>query len=204
MAEESVLSRSDVLEGLLGARARVAVVSWFCIHPERSVHTRELARECGMTPNQMSQQLHRLEAIGLLTSESHGRTKLYCLNPDFAILPDLRAMVLKTTGVAGQLRDALRDLSIDVAFLFGSTARGEDTADSDVDLIVIGRVSGRRLANATYPIQSSIGRAINAVRYSPREYRERRRDGDAFVSSVLRAPKLFVKGDEDDLRELAD
>jgi predicted nucleotidyltransferase len=167
------------------------------------VHTRELARRCGLAPNQTSQQLHRLESIGLLRSERVGRSRVYRVDPEFPLLPELRSMVLKTTGLVGRLRDALRDLPIEVALIFGSVAAGEDTRHSDVDLLVIGDVSGRDLAGATQPLQAEVGRPLNAVRYKAAEFHAKAQGRDLFVGEALAGPKVFVKGGPDDLRRLA-
>ncbi|MBM3473683.1 MAG: helix-turn-helix domain-containing protein [Armatimonadetes bacterium] len=191
-----------VLVALLGAEARVAVLTWLCQHLDQPVHTRELARRCGLAPNQTSQQLHRLERIGLLRSERVGRSRVYRVDPAFPLLPELRSIVLKTTGLAGRLRDALGDLPVEVAFIFGSVAAGEDTRDSDVDLLVIGDLSGRVLAGATQPLQAEVGRPLNAVRYDAAEFRAKVRRRDAFVAEVLAGPKVFVRGGPDDLRRL--
>jgi len=193
-----------VVHALFGAEARAAVLTWFCQHLEEPIHTRELARRCGLTPNQASQQLRRLEAIGLLQSQYIGRSRVYQLEPSFPLLAELRSIILKTTGLAGHLREALRDLPIKVAFIFGSVAAGEDRRDSDVDLFVIGEVSGRALAGVTQPLQREIGRPINAARYRVAEFRAKVEADDPFLSQVLQGPQVFVKGDADALRRLVE
>jgi len=192
-----------VLATLFGAEARAVVMTWLCQHPDEPIHVRELARRCGLTPNQASQQLRRLEGIGLVRSRRIGRSRVYEVDQGCPIFGELRSIVLKTTGLAGQLAEALRDLAVEVAFIFGSVAAGEETRHSDVDLLVVGDVSGRDLANVTQPIQAEIGRAINAVRYTASEFRAQAQSGDTFLAQVLDGPKVFVKGGPDDLRRLA-
>jgi DNA-binding transcriptional ArsR family regulator len=189
-------------KALFGAEARVAVLTWLCQHPDEPVHTRELARRCGLTPNQASQQLHRLERVGLLRSRRVGRNRVYEVDPDFPLLPELRSIMLKTTGLAGRLQEGLANLPIEVAFIFGSVAAGDDSWESDVDLLVVGEVSGRALAAVTQPLQAEIGRAINAVRYRPSEFRAKVKANDPFLSRVFEEPMVFVKGGPDALRDL--
>ena len=193
-----------VVHALFGAEARATILTWLCQHPEEPVHTRELARLCALTPNQASQQLRRLEAIGLVHSEYVGRSRVYRVDLSFPLLPELRSIILKTTGLAGRLREALRDLPIEVAFVFGSVAAGEDHRDSDVDLFVIGEVSGRALAGVTQPLQAEIGRPINAARYGVAEFKAKVEAHDPFLAQVLQRPQVFVKGDADALRRLAE
>lgn len=203
MAEASPSWAEAVLEGLLGARSRAAVVTWLCAHPDDPIHTRELARRCGLSPNQTHQQLRRLERIGLVRSQLVGRSRVYDVDPDFPLLPELRRIVLKTTGLAGRLQEALRELPIDVAFIFGSLARGDDQRASDVDLMVVGEVSGRALAAATGPIQGETGRPINAVLYRRAEFQRKVRAHDGLVQAALGGPIVFVRGDRDALRQAA-
>ena len=193
-----------VVHALFGAEARAAILTWLCQHPEEPVHTRELARRCGLTPNQASQQLRRLEAIGLVHSEYVGRSRVYQVDLSFPLLPELRSIILKTTGLAGNLREALRNLPVEVAFIFGSVAAGEDRRDSDVDLFVIGDVSGRALAGVTQPLQAEIGRPINAARYRVAEFKAKVEADDPFLSQLLQGPQVFVKGDADALRRLVE
>ncbi len=201
MTREDSWSRA-VGKALFGAEARVAVLTWLCQHPDEPVHVRELARRCSLTPNQASQQLRRLERVGLLRSRRVGRNRVYEVDPAFPLLPELRSIILKTTGLAGRLQEALADLPIEVAFIFGSVAAGEDSRDSDVDLLVVGEVSGRALAAATQPLQAEIGRAINATRYRASEFRAKVQANEPFVSHVLQEPMVFVKGGSDGLRDL--
>jgi predicted nucleotidyltransferase len=181
----------------------VAVLTWLCQHPDEPVHTRELARRCGLAPNQTYRQLRRLEAVGLLRSQRVGRSRVYRVEPGFPLLPELRSIILKTTGLAGRLREAVSEVPAEVALIFGSVAAGQDDRESDVDLLVIGDVSGRALAEVTQPLQAEIGRAINAVRYGTADFRTQAEANDPFVGQVLGGPKVFVKGGPDDLRRLA-
>ncbi len=192
-----------MVRALFGAEARAAILTWLCQHPEEPVHTRELARRCGLTPNQAYQQFRRLEEIGLLRSQYVGRSRVYQVDPTFPLLSELRSIILKTTGLAGRLQEALQYLPVEVALIFGSVAAGEDRRDSDVDLLVIGELSGRALAGVTQPLQAEIGRPINAARYRVAEFRAKLQTDDPFLSHVLRGPQVFVKGDADALRRLA-
>jgi predicted nucleotidyltransferase len=110
--------------------------------------------------------------------------------------------VLKTTGLAACLQEALRHLPVEVAFIFGSVAAGEDNRHSDVDLLLVGEVSGRALAAVTQPLQAQIGHTINAIRYTTSEFQAQVQAKDSFLSQVLEGPKVFVKGGPDDLRRL--
>ena len=106
--------------------------------------------------------------------------------------------------MGGTLRRAI-DKSrspISLAFLFGSYARGTDDATSDIDLMVIGEVSGRELANLLSSPRHALGREVNVVLMPPAEFREKVAGGSPFILDVLREPKIFLIAGEDELREL--
>ena len=92
---------------------------------------------------------------------------------------------------------------IPFAFLFGSYASGKETPSSDIDLMVIGDITGRSLANVLAPAREILGREINPVILNLEELHQKVLDKDPFIQSILREPKTFLIGDEDELREIA-
>ena len=107
--------------------------------------------------------------------------------------------MLKNSGLADVIREALGEDSVRLAFVFGSVARGIETSERDIDLMVIGPVSLRALVGRLAGVSGKVGREVNASVMSEAEFRKRCCTGDHFVSTVLAAPKLYVIGDADDL-----
>jgi len=115
----------------------------------------------------------------------------------------LQQLVLKTSGLRDVLERALRNIrGIDLAFVFGSLARSNGKASSDVDLMVIGGAGLRALAPALRKASAEIGREINPHTYSTAEWRKKRRAYNAFLNNVVEGEKLFVKGSNDELARL--
>lgn len=165
----------------------------------RELHLRELVRQSGLSLGTVQQEVSRLTQIGLLTSRKDGNRVAYRANPDHPLFPELRSLVLKTDGLAGALQPALEIPGVHLAFVFGSMARAEANAASDVDLMVIGSVGLRRLSGALSGLSERIGREINPHVFTAQEFLERKARGDHFITSVLAAPRLFVKGTEHEL-----
>jgi predicted nucleotidyltransferase len=113
-------------------------------------------------------------------------------------------MINKTIGIFGTLRSALRPLSKDVvaAFVYGSVAREEETAQSDVDLMVVGKVLLEQVLSRLSTAEKAIGRSINPTVYSPAELKTKFAAGNHFLTSVLKGPKVFLVGNEDELRKV--
>jgi predicted nucleotidyltransferase len=103
------------------------------------------------------------------------------------------------------LRAALQPLLsiIELAFVYGSLAKGSEHGGSDIDLMVIGTVpSHAALLQVLAPASSQLGRVITPTLYTPVEFTQRVADGKSFIVRVLAQPKIFVKGSDHDVSRL--
>ena len=172
---------------------------------QRSFYANEIIGLAGSGSGAVQRELARLESSGLVTAHRVGNQKHYQANPDAPIFAELRAIVLKTFGAADVLRAALQPLwsSVELAFVYGSLAKGTEHAGSDVDLMVIGVLpSNAELLEALLPAQAQLGRAVNPTLYTPDEFAQRVQEGRSFIQRVLEQPKIFVKGCEHDISRL--
>jgi len=163
------------------------------------LHLREIVRQSGLSLGTVQQELKGLTSVGLLKSRRDGNRVYFSANSDHPAHRELSALVLKTDGLVGVLGKALTDPEVQLAFVFGSIARGETHAESDVDLMVIGSIGLRGLTKLLSGVAEVVGREINPHILTPEEFGERKRNKDHFVTSVLAAPMLFVKGTEHEL-----
>lgn len=163
------------------------------------LHLREIVRQSGLSLGTVQQELKGLTSVGLLKSRRDGNRVYFSANPEHPAHQELTALVLKTNGLAGVLGKALADPEVQLAFVFGSIARGETRAESDVDLMVIGPIGLRRLSKLLSGVAETVGREINPHILTPDEFLKRKRNKDHLVTSVLAAPMLFVKGNEHEL-----
>jgi predicted nucleotidyltransferase len=147
--------------------------------------------------------LKRLAGVGLLTQEKRGNQTLYRANRASPIFAELAGILRKTSGLADVVSEALNTLSekINVAFIFGSVARGTETAGSDVDILIIGSVDFGNVVEALYPAQQQLAREINPKIFSVREWRGKVKARDPFVTDVLTKQKIFLIGGDDELGE---
>ena len=187
------------LERLLSSKVKAAVLHLLFLEEGRELHVRELARQAGLSEGTVRQELARLADLGVVTARRSGNRTYYRAEPSHSLHRELRGLVLKTSGVAGVLRDALEGDETRVAFIFGSTAAGTDRAGSDVDLMVIGSLSLRELTSRLSGVAERLEREVNPHVLTPKEWAERRRRGDHFLTNVMAAPRTFVKGDEREL-----
>lgn len=172
-------------------------------NPQRSYYARELIRLAGAGAGGVQRELARLTASGLVTVRSLGNQKHYQANPASPVFAELCALASKTFALADPLRAALQPLSsrIEAAFIYGSVARREDTATSDVDLMVIAdKLSYGELLAALEPLSEAISRRVNPTVLSTREWAKRVRGRSAFASRLMAQPRIWLIGNEDVLR----
>jgi predicted nucleotidyltransferase len=163
------------------------------------LHLRELARQSGLSLGTVQQELARLARVGIVIARKDGNRVNYRANPEHPIHHELCAIVVKSDGLAAVLSAALEHPQVTLAFVFGSIAQGVARPDSDVDLFVISSISLRKLTSLLAGLSSKIGREINPHIMTREEFRERLRKKDHFLTSMMREPKLFVKGAADEL-----
>ena len=193
---------SKLLDALL-PQTRQAILATILLSPDRWWYASELARQVGLTPSTLQRELSSLTEAGILRRRVEGRQVYYQADPECPVLSELQALVLKTAGLVGVLKEALRPLrkGIEAAFVYGSIARGEELSTSDVDLMVVGEVGLADIAPRLRKAQDRITRQVNATVYSVDEFRKKVADGHRFLCSVLDSEKLFVIGTHRELEE---
>ena len=191
-----------MLERLLGSRLRARVIGWLFTHPDERFYVRQLAALLGEDSTNLSRELARLESLGILLSERDGRQKYYRANPDSSVFVELKGLATKTAGVVDVLRQALEGFreEIDSAFVFGSFAQQDETAASDIDLVIISDVDPVSLHGAIAQAEEVLRRTINYSLVSREEYAGRREEEAGFLGRVLKGPKLMVLGVLDERR----
>jgi predicted nucleotidyltransferase len=191
---------SAMLQGLITSKTRIKLLTLFFTRPDERFYGRELERLLGEQPRSVHVELQRLEAAGLLTSQSEGRVKYYAANRACPIYPEVRSLILKTTGLGDTLREKLHSLGgVEQAFVFGSSAHGDERAGSDIDLMIVGEPDGGELSKVIAKIERGLGRPVNYLVFSRREIAAKLRAKEGFAVNVFTGPKLMLIGAEDDL-----
>jgi predicted nucleotidyltransferase len=195
---------SNLASMLFGAYRR-GVLAQLLLRPESSLHLREIARLTGTAPGTLMRELNTLTASGVLVRKRVGNQVHFQANPDCPIFEDLRNILKKTVGVADVLREALAPLAsrIQAALVYGSIARGDERAGSDLDLLIVGEAKFAEIVAALAPAQALLRREVNPNVYPALEFRKKVAAGDPFLKRVLADRKIFIVGGEDDLAKPA-
>jgi predicted nucleotidyltransferase len=190
------------LADALFAKVQQRVLGVLFGNPRRTFYANEVIGLARSGTGAVQRELARLEAAGLVNVTRVGKQKHYQANATSPLFEELRALVLKTFGLADVLRAALALVSrnIRVAFVYESIAKGEDTAASDIDLMVISdRLTYADLFTALEDASRQLGRKVAPTIYSSKELAKRVKQDNAFVTRVLAQPKVWLIGDERDL-----
>lgn len=170
--------------------------------PERSFYATELIGMAKAGSGAVQRELARLEQSGLVSVTRLGTQKHFQANPESPLFAELCGIARKTTGLAEPLREALKPVAskIIAAFVYGSIAKRQDTAASDIDLMVVSdSLTYADIFGALEPLHAKLGREVNPTVYSRQELAKRVKARNAFVTRVLAQPKVWVIGTEDDL-----
>jgi uncharacterized protein len=194
----------DGLADLLFGRTRGAVLALRYGRADQSFYTRQIAREVDASVGAVQRELENLRKVGLIVRNSVGSQVFYQANRDAPVFSEMRALVSKTIGIFSVLRSALHPFAkrVVVAFVYGSVVRAAETAQSDVDLLIVGKATLDEILSRLSTVEKNIGRPINPTVYSVAEFKSKLASGNHFLNAVLKGQKVFLLGDEDELRKV--
>ena len=193
--------RRTSLADALFTTTQQRVLSLLFGQPSRSFFASELIELTGSGSGAVQRELQRLVSSGLVTVTRVGRQKHHQANPDSPVFEELHGLVLKTVAMAEPIRQALESLDqrIALALVYGSVAKGTDTAASDIDLLVVSdQVMLEDIYSALAPVETKLGRKFAPTLYTTREFAERKASGSAFLTRVLADEHMVLIGTEDE------
>jgi predicted nucleotidyltransferase len=178
--------------------SQARVFRWVFGQPERSYHLSELRRLTGLGSASLQRELGKLTAAGLVTSEKVGNLRVFQANRGSPVYEELTGLTRKTLGAQPQLQEALAPVQpkVELAFIYGSVAKGTDTATSDIDVMLVGedlRLS--EILELMLPVESQLGRKINPTLFTPAEFKRRRSQKGSFLNRVLAQPVIPLIGE---------
>jgi predicted nucleotidyltransferase len=191
------------LSNALFSKVQQRVLALIFGQPGRSFYTSEIIRNVQSGTGAVERELSRLQRSGLVSVERIGNQKHYRANHQSPIFAELRSLVIKTVALTEPLRKSLEPCAdkIKAAFVYGSVAKGTDTARSDIDLMVIGdELSYSELYAALQDAENALGRKVSPTFLSPKDWRRKASDKGSFIGKVNALPKIFVFGSEQDLQ----
>lgn len=194
------MRKSPILE-VLFPEVRAEILATLLLQPGKRWFLSELAQHLGTQPSTLQRELQALSRAGLLVQTKDGRRVYFQADTGSSVFHDLAGLLEKTAGLIPLLREEVDAFGerIQLAFLYGSTARFEESSASDVDLMIVGHVGLADLVPSLRRLEVWFGRPVNPTVYSCKEFKTKVYNRDHFLTTVLRGAKEFVKGNDGDL-----
>lgn len=169
----------------LRSNLRKALLTHYLVNRSASHYVRELATLLGVDPTNLSRELNRLEEEGLFRSEARGNQKYYTLNKAYPLLKEVFTILRRTIGIVPTVSEALKKIpGIQAAYLYGSFAKGEEDASSDIDILIIGKPEPTELANVAGRLEKLLNREVNYTVIAEQELKRKLADHDPFISDI--------------------
>ena len=195
-------SISAGLSGALFTKTQQRVLGLLFGNPERSFYANEIVRLASSGIGAVQRELEKLAAAGIIEVRKVGNQKHYQANRQCPIFEELHGIAVKTFGIADILRRFLEPFvdRIQAALVYGSVARGSDTASSDIDLMIVSSdLSYADVFAALSKAENKLGRSVKPTVYKPAEIQRKLKGDNAFLRRVLEQPVIYLVGSHDDL-----
>jgi len=186
-----------ILAQILSSKVRAEIFRILFGLSDDPLHMREIERRSGFTTGTVQQELKKLSSLDLVKKRKDGNRVYYQARKDHPLYPEIHRLVLKTNGMVEVLRSGLSPVSdrIDLAFVFGSQARGKASAASDIDLFIVGNLDELELHRLISQAEGQLNRSINYTFLAAQEFKKRKKEKGGFLSRVLAGEKIFIIGD---------
>ena len=191
-----------MMESLYIAKSKIRqdLLALFFTNPSKKYYLREIQRILGYSAGSIRRELLKFQRDNLFNTQREGNLLYYALNMEHPLFKELKAIVAKTVGIEGSLRNALSSVEkIRVAFIYGSFAGKREKGTSDIDLMIIGNPDTSQLNEKIAALEKRLKREINPTIYSLPEYKAKKKAKSGFIMDLLKNPKIMVVGKEDDL-----
>jgi len=180
---------------LLKTRLRRKLLTYSFTHPDENYYVRELSNLIDEDAGNLSRELRKLEEEGLLISLSRGREKFYSLNKRYPLFKELKAIISKTEGVEGTLKNLVHQYkNVSFAFIYGSYAKNKERKTSDIDLVLVGKFPQDEFTHKVRGLETKLGREINFTSYSKEEFNKKRKNKGGFLNLIFKDKIIILKG----------
>lgn len=193
----------SLLSEILSSKIRADIFRLFFGVSDNELHMREIERRSGYAIGTIQSELRKLLRLDLVSKRKDGNRTYYRANKDHPLFLDIQRLVLKTVGLVDILQNKLtKSQEITIAFVFGSIARQAEMAGSDIDLVVIGHLGLREITALLSGVTEKVDREINPHVFTVKEFKKRIARKEHFITQVLDEPKIFIFGNENELKTM--
>ena len=193
----------DFIASFFLSQTRAKLLKLMFTNENKEFYLRELERETSMSIGAIQTEVKKLHALELIVTRKDGNRQYFKANTEHPLYHEIESIIRKSSGPHTVIKTVLSKFKeIEFAFIFGSYAKNEMTAKSDIDLFIIGNISSRTISEKLFDIKNKIGREVNEHVYSKETFKKSLATKRHFLLSLKETPKIFLKGSEADFEEL--
>jgi len=189
------------IDRLFGSKTRTLVLSILMTNPDRSFYLRELARQLQIPYSMLYKEVKNLALLDIVKEEKKGKITLITVNKQLPYLTELRNLIIKTAGMADILKDAFSEFKrLRYALIYGSFASGQETAASDVDILIIGEENEENILAKLNILEKKFGRELNYILWNQNEFSRRVKTRNHLLIDINSKPVIMLVGEEHEFR----
>lgn len=189
------------MDRLFGSKTRVTLLAKLLMNPEKSFYIRELSRELNIPYSMLYKEEKNLVSLNIINEENKGKVTLVSINKSLPYFGELKNLLVKTAGLGDLLKNALSELTgIRYALVYGSLASGEESASSDIDVLIIGSDREEKILGAIGSVEKAVGREINYILWNEEEFAKRVKSRHHLLMEIASKPVIMLVGEEDEFR----
>lgn len=160
-----------MLDLITKSKTRQKILKLLFANENKSFYLSEIAKKTKTSTGTCQRELNKMVKSGILKTEKQGPLRYYTLNKQNSLFNEFKSIVNKTIGIEPELKKQVNKIKgLKYAFIFGSYAKGDFGANSDIDLFVIGRIDEDDLFPKIKKIEESVNREINYHLYTEKEF----------------------------------
>jgi len=190
----------SILNEILSSKARAEVFRLLFDGTDKNLHLREIERLSSLSVTAISKELKNLVGLDLVIQTKDGNRINFKANTQHPIYSEIKNLVTKSCGFVSLLQERLSDPRVKLAFIFGSIARRDEKATSDIDLFVVGDLGLREVSKLLCGAQEEIQREINPHVYKPETLSTKIMAKDHFITQLMKDSKMYIIGDDNVLK----
>jgi predicted nucleotidyltransferase len=189
------------IDRLFGSKTRVTLLTKLLTNPQSTFYTRELSRDLHIPYSMLYKEEKNLLTLSIIKEEKKGKITLISANTQLPYFNELKMLLNKTAGLGDLLKQSFSKLqSIRYALVYGSVARGEDTASSDIDILIVGKTPEEEILSITSELEKQVGREINYILWDTAEFMQRVKSKHPLILDIAAKPMIMLVGSEDEFR----
>lgn len=185
---------SDPLATIFGGKTKARILEVLLSHPSENYHLRGLAQAAGTDSGNTSKLLKLLVKSGLVLAGPDRYSTRYSINSRSPLVAPLRQLVARAGSLMVDLRAVADRIDAVYVGVYGSVAAGTDDANSDIDVLVAGDLSGVAAQSAFKAVGRKHRKTVNVVAVTSAELARKLRGGGAFWTSIADGTKIDLKG----------